>query len=142
MAIENFAHEGQRYVKGKIYKMEESLIARFKNEGFVEDVATALGIEGGGSADLSNYVTKSELENLKPSLKGEKGDKGLQGEKGDKGDKGDTGNTGKTGEKGADGFPTKEQWDALVARVTALETAGATIVNETPVEKTTKKKKA
>lgn len=41
--------------------------------------------------------------------------------KGAKGDKGDTGNTGKTGEKGADGFGTKEQYDDIIARLTALE---------------------
>ena len=41
------------------------------------------------------------------------------GPKGDKGDKGDPGNDG------ADGFPTEAQWDALVARVTALEEASA-----------------
>jgi len=64
-------------------------------------------------------------------LKGDKGETGIQGPKGDKGDagaqgvqgpKGDKGDTGAAGVKGADGFPTKEQWDALVARVTALET--------------------
>lgn len=34
------------------------------------------------------------------------------------------GGAGEPGPKGADGFPTKEQWDDLVARVTALEAAG------------------
>lgn len=41
-----------------------------------------------------------------------------------KGAKGDKGDTGSTGTNGVDGFPTEAQWDALVARVTALETAG------------------
>lgn len=41
----------------------------------------------------------------------------LRGPKGEKGDRGDT------GAKGADGFPTQAQWDALVARVEALEGA-------------------
>ena len=40
------------------------------------------------------------------------------GAKGDKGDKGDTGAPGKDG---ADGAPTQAEWDALVARVEALE---------------------
>ncbi|WP_443095030.1 hypothetical protein [Rothia koreensis] len=52
---------------------------------------------------------------------GPKGDKGDAGPKGDKGDAGPKGDKGDTGAKGADGFPTEEQWNALVARVTALE---------------------
>ena len=47
------------------------------------------------------------------------------GPKGDKGDKGDTGAKGAKGDKGDPGFPTEEQWNALVARVEALETPGA-----------------
>ena len=43
------------------------------------------------------------------------------GPKGDKGDKGDTGAKGAKGDKGDPGFPTEEQWNALVARVEALE---------------------
>lgn len=54
------------------------------------------------------------------NLRGATGTAGATGAKGDKGDKGDT---GATGQKGADGFPTQSQWDALVARVTALEGA-------------------
>ena len=44
------------------------------------------------------------------------------GTKGDKGDKGDPGTPGAKGDKGDPGFPTEEQWNALVARVEALET--------------------
>lgn len=47
------------------------------------------------------------------------------GPKGDKGDKGDKGNPGAKGDKGEPGFPTEEQWNALVARVDALETPEA-----------------
>ena len=50
---------------------------------------------------------------------GPKGDKGDPGEPGSKGDKG---NPGSKGDKGDPGFPTEEQWNALVARVEALET--------------------
>lgn len=50
--------------------------------------------------------------------KGDTGPAGADGAKGAKGDKGDT------GPAGADGFPSEEQWNALVARVDALE-AGA-----------------
>ena len=46
-------------------------------------------------------------------------------EPGPKGDKGDTGAKGAKGDKGEPGFPTEEQWNALVARVEALETPGA-----------------
>ena len=53
---------------------------------------------------------------------GEKGETGAAGAKGDKGDKGDPGTPGTKGDKGEPGFPTEEQWNALVARVAALET--------------------
>ena len=52
--------------------------------------------------------------------KGDAGPAGADGAKGAKGDKGDT------GPAGADGFPSEEQWNELVARVDALEAdAGA-----------------
>ena len=52
--------------------------------------------------------------------KGDAGPAGAAGAKGAKGDKGDT------GPAGADGFPSEEQWNELVARVDALEAdAGA-----------------
>ena len=47
------------------------------------------------------------------------------GPKGDKGDPGPAGADGAKGAKGDPGFPTEEQWNALVARVDALETPGA-----------------
>ena len=56
---------------------------------------------------------------------GPKGDKGDTGAKGAKGDKGDPGTPGAKGDKGEPGFPTEEQWNALVARVDALETPEA-----------------
>ena len=46
-------------------------------------------------------------------------------EPGPKGDKGDPGAKGDKGAKGDPGFPTEEQWNALVARVDALETPEA-----------------
>ena len=64
---------------------------------------------------------------LTPGPKGDKGDKGDPGEPGKdgadgaKGDKGDKGDTGAPGKDGADGAPTQAEWDALVARVEALE---------------------
>ena len=57
--------------------------------------------------------------------KGDTGEPGPAGAKGAKGDKGETGAAGAKGDKGEPGFPTEEQWNALVARVDALETPGA-----------------
>ena len=67
---------------------------------------------------------------LTPGPKGDKGDKGdpgtagkdgADGSPGAKGDKGDKGDPGPAGKDGADGAPTQAEWDALVARVEALE---------------------
>ena len=60
-----------------------------------------------------------------PGPKGDKGDPGEPGPKGDKGEPGPAGTDGAKGAKGEPGFPTEEQWNALVARVDALETPGA-----------------
>ena len=57
-----------------------------------------------------------------PGPKGDKGDPGEPGPKGDKGETGPAGTDGAKGTKGDPGFPTEEQWNALVARVEALET--------------------
>ena len=57
--------------------------------------------------------------------KGDTGEPGPAGAKGAKGDKGETGAAGAKGDKGDPGFPTEEQWNALVARVDALETPEA-----------------
>ena len=57
--------------------------------------------------------------------KGDAGEPGPAGAKGAKGDKGDPGTPGAKGDKGDPGFPTEEQWNALVARVDALETPEA-----------------
>lgn len=55
---------------------------------------------------------------------GPEGPQGPEGPAGKDGAKGAKGDPGPAGADGADGAPTKEQWDALVARVDALE-AGA-----------------
>ena len=57
--------------------------------------------------------------------KGDIGEPGPAGAKGAKGDKGEPGAAGAKGDKGEPGFPTEEQWNALVARVDALETPEA-----------------
>ena len=61
-----------------------------------------------------------------PGPKGDPGPEGPQGERGPEGPAGKDGAKGDTGAKGADGkdgAPSQAEWDALVARVTALETA-------------------
>lgn len=52
---------------------------------------------------------------------GEQGPQGDAGAKGAKGDDGAQGPAGSDGADGADGFPTEQQWNDLVARVEALE---------------------
>ncbi|GGN64298.1 collagen-like triple helix repeat-containing protein [Oceanobacillus indicireducens] len=68
-----------------------------------------------------HVITEEDVHDLidvagKEGPQGPKGDTGAKGAKGDKGDK---------GEPGADGFPSETQWNELVARVEALEGAGA-----------------
>lgn len=68
-------------------------------------------------------TTWKELMNLK-GVKGDTGATGATGTagvKGDKGDKGDQGTQGIQGIKGADGFGTELQYNAIIARLEALE---------------------
>ncbi|MEK3890250.1 hypothetical protein [Bacillus sp. FSL K6-3431] len=58
-------------------------------------------------------------------IDGVEGPKGATGAKGDKGDTGTTGAAGPKGDAGATGaagFGTKAQYDAIIARLDALET--------------------
>lgn len=54
---------------------------------------------------------------------GDIGPEGPQGPQGDIGPKGDTGDTGLQGIQGEAGFPSETEWNDLVARVEALESA-------------------
>lgn len=83
------------------------------------------------SGDL--YSNKNGTWEVEMNLKGpegpagEDGIDGIDGEQGPKGDPGADGadgNTGPAGADGKDGFPTEEQWNALVERVDALEGGG------------------
>lgn len=56
-------------------------------------------------------------------VSGEKGEKGDPGEQGPKGDKGDPGEQGEPGKDGADGFGTEAQYNDIIARLEALESA-------------------
>jgi hypothetical protein len=69
------------------------------------------------AADLNRIEQGISNEQVGP--KGDTGDAGAPGTPGTAGAKGDKGDKGDTG---APGFPTQQDWDALVARVTALET--------------------
>ena len=69
-----------------------------------------------GKAFTYADFTPEQLEALK--VKGEKGDPGKDGINGKDGAKGDP---GKDGTNGKDGFGTKEQYDAIIARLDALE---------------------
>lgn len=63
-------------------------------------------------------ITAARLNHIEEGIATVETTPGPQGPKGDKGDPGDQ------GPAGADGFPTETQWNDLVARVEALETAG------------------
>ena len=73
----------------------------------------------GGTPITAAELNRIEAAGAAKAAKGDKGDKGDPGADGAKGDKGDK------GADGADGFPTEVEWNALVARVEALETPEA-----------------
>ena|SRR5690625_1342211 len=84
------------------------------------------GEEGGTpiTAERLNHIEQgiANIELLE-GPEGPRGPAGADGEDGAAGAKGDKGDPGEDGADGADGFPTEAQWDALVARVDALEAA-------------------
>lgn len=84
------------------------------------DAATPL------SAERLNHIEDgiANIE-LTPGPQGPAGPPGADGADGAKGDKGDKGDKGAKGDPGADSPITQAVFDALEARVTALEDAGA-----------------
>ena len=72
-------------------------------------------------------ITAAELNRIEAAgaAKAAQGERGPKGDKGDPGAAGAKGDKGDPGADGADGFPTEVEWNALVARVEALETPGA-----------------
>lgn len=62
-------------------------------------------------------ITASELNRIEAAGAA----KAAKGDKGDKGDPGTAGAKGDKGDPGTDGFPSEADWNALVARVDALE---------------------
>lgn len=74
--------------------------------------------ESGGTPITAAELNRIEQAGAAKAAQGPQGPEGPQGPKGDAGAKGAKGDTGAAG---ADGFPTEEQWNTLVGRVTALE---------------------
>ena len=85
--------------------------------------------EAGGTPITAAELNRIEAAGLAKAAKGDKGDPGPQGPKGDKGDPGADGAKGAKGDKGdpgadgADGFGTETQYNDIIARLEALETA-------------------
>lgn len=67
-------------------------------------------------ADGGTPITAAELNRIEAGI-------AEKAAKGDKGDPGEPGTPGKDGKDGKDGAPSQAEWDALVARVEALEEA-------------------
>ena len=93
---------------------------------WVNDSEPALNAENLNKLEAGVVAAHEAVANIElpPGPKGDKGDPGepgVDGKDGAKGDKGDKGDPGPAGKDGADGAPTQAEWDALVARVEALE---------------------
>lgn len=90
--------------------------------------------EGGGTpitAERLNHIEQGIADvELTPGPEGPQGPEGPEGPQGPQGPEGPAGADGSDGAEGpqgpagADGFPTETQWNDLVARVEALESAG------------------
>lgn len=95
---------------------------------WVDDSTPAISAENLNK--IEKGIADAHAIELVPGPKGDKGDAGAKGAKGDKGEPGEPGTDGTKGDKGdkgepgVDGFPSQSDWDALAARVAALETPG------------------
>ena len=93
--------------------------------------------EAGGTPITAAELNRIEAAGLAKAAKGDTGPQGPEGPQGPKGDKGDPGTPGADGAKGdkgdpgtpgadgADGFGTEAQYNDIIARLEALETAAA-----------------
>ena len=105
-----------------------SLITLLKNIGNGGSGSKMIELQKSGTHIQWKYADEEVWQDLIAiqELKGDKGDtgeQGIQGLKGDKGDKGDKGEQGIQGLKGADGFGTEEQYNEIIRRIEALESA-------------------
>ena len=87
--------------------------------------------EAGGTPITAAELNRIEAAGLAKAAKGDTGPQGPEGPKGDPGPagtagpKGDKGDPGPAGAKGADGFCTEAQYNDIISRLEALETAAA-----------------
>ena len=87
--------------------------------------------EAGGTPITAAELNRIEAAGLAKAAKGDTGPQGPEGPKGDPGPagtagpKGDKGDPGPAGAKGADGFGTEAQYNDIISRLEALETAAA-----------------
>ena len=90
--------------------------------------------EAGGTPITAAELNRIESAGAAKAAQGPKGDKGDKGDPGTpgadgadgaKGDKGDKGDPGPAGANGADGFGTEAQYNDIISRLEALETAAA-----------------
>ena len=85
--------------------------------------------EAGGTPITAAELNRIEAAGAAKAAQGPEGPEGPQGPKGDKGDPGADGAKGAKGDKGdpgtpgADGFGTESQYNDIIARLEALETA-------------------
>ena len=102
-----------------------SLITLLKNIGNGGSGSKMIELQKGDTHIQWKYADEEAWQDLIAiqELKGDKGDKGEQGIQGLKGDKGDKGEQGIQGPKGADGFGTEEQYNEIIRRIEALESA-------------------
>ena len=105
-----------------------SLITLLKNIGNGGSGSKMIELQKGDTHIQWKYADEEAWQDLIAiqELKGDKGDTGEQGPQGMQGPKGDTGEQGPQGmqgPKGADGFGTEEQYNEIIRRIEALESA-------------------
>ena len=105
-----------------------SLITLLKNIGNGGSGSKMIELQKGDTHIQWKYADEEAWQDLIAiqELKGDKGDTGEQGPQGIQGPKGDTGEQGPQGiqgPKGADGFGTEEQYNEIIRRIEALESA-------------------
>lgn len=105
-----------------------SLITLLKNIGNGGSGSKMIELQKGDTHIQWKYTDEEVWQDLIAiqELKGDKGDTGEQGEQGiqgPKGERGEQGPQGIQGPKGADGFGTEEQYNEIIRRIEALESA-------------------
>lgn len=99
-----------------------SLITLLKNIGNGGSGSKMIELQKGDTHIQWKYADEEAWQDLIAiqELKGDKGDTGIQGPKGDTGEQGPQ---GIQGPQGADGFGTEEQYNEIIRRIEALESA-------------------